>query len=124
VFVLDVTAVLSATPPLGRIGGGVGIVSLAIVFYVALTLALGTLFTRRGPVAGIGLGIVLAGVFLSDLLPPPVTQFTPWPLGDIAASVAVDAPLDATAVLPLVVTAVGSVALVAVAAVRFARADL
>lgn len=124
VFMLEVTAVLSSTPPVGRVGVGVGVVSLAVVFYVALTIALGTIFTRRGPVAGIGLGVVLAGVFLSGLIPAQLTRFTPWPLGDIAATVAVGAPLDATAALPLVVTAVGSVALVAVAVVRFGRADL
>jgi ABC-2 type transport system permease protein len=123
-FMFEVTAVLSSTPQAGRLGGGVGVVSLAIVFYVALTLALGTIFARRGPVAGIGIGVVLAGVFLSGLLPGPVMQCTPWPLGDIAATIAVGAPLDATAVLPLVVTAVGSVALVAAAVVRFGRADL
>jgi ABC-2 type transport system permease protein len=124
VFMVEAAVMLSVVPSPGRVIGGLGIVSLTVVFYVALTLALGAIFPRRGPVAGIGVGVVLAGVFLSGLVPHPVMLITPWPLGDIAATVAAGAPVDVDAFVPLLVTAVGSLVLTAVAIERFGHADL
>jgi ABC-2 type transport system permease protein len=124
VFMVEAAVMLSVVPSPGRVIGGLGVVSLVVVFYVALTLALDAVFPRRGPVAGIGVGVVPAGVFLSGLVPEPVILITPWPLGDVAATVAVGAPVDVDAFVPLLVTAVGSPVLMAVAIERFGHADL
>jgi hypothetical protein len=99
-------------------------VTLAVLAYVALTLALGTIFTRRGPVAGIGIGVVLAGVFLGGMLPQQVALVMPWRLGDIAATVSIGAPLETTSLVPVAATAVAAVVLTVVALRRFARVEL
>jgi ABC-2 type transport system permease protein len=124
VFTAEVSILLSQTPPRQPFMAGVGVVTLAVVFYLALTLALGTLFDGQGPVAGVGVVMVLAGVFFKGLLPPVIVYATPWLLGDIAGSIAVGDPLDPNWLVPLVTTALATVALTIVAVWRFGREEL
>ena len=51
-----------------------GLFSLYLLFYLALTLMLGTFFSARGPVLGIAIGVAIAsmrgiGGLLSDYAP-------------------------------------------------------
>jgi ABC-2 type transport system permease protein len=48
---------------------GVVVSSLGILFFVALTMMLGTFFNHRGPVIGITLGLVFGGAILISLVP-------------------------------------------------------
>jgi ABC-2 type transport system permease protein len=48
---------------------GVVICALGILFFVALTMMLGTFFNHRGPVIGITLGLVFGGSILISLVP-------------------------------------------------------
>lgn len=123
VFWVEVTVLLSATPAVGPFAIGVGIVTLGVAFYLALTLALGTLSTGRGPVAGIGIGVVLAGVFFKEMLPPVIVRAMPWLLGDIAGAVATGGPLVPGWPVPIITTAVAATGLVLVAVWRFGREE-
>jgi ABC-2 type transport system permease protein len=102
---------------------GVAVVALSVVFYVVLTIALGCMFKGRGPVAGIGIGLILVGQFFKESLPLSVVLVTPWLLGDVASSVALASPPDFNRMVPIIVTAVATVALTFVAVWRFGREE-
>jgi ABC-2 type transport system permease protein len=57
-----------APEPAGFLAG-VGIVVLHTLFYLALTLMLGTLFNTRGPIGGIAMGVLFAGFLLPNVMP-------------------------------------------------------
>ncbi len=100
---------------------GVAVVTLSMFFYVTLTVCLGTFFRGRGPIAGIGIAFILIGQLLNGFFPVWLILRTPWPLGDAAASFAVDVPPDWSRMTPIVTTAVASVVLCLVALRRFGR---
>lgn len=66
--------------------GGVGVIYLNMVFYLTLTLMLGTFFSQRGPVIGISLALAFGQQLLLGMLPIFV-EVLPWtlviPFGDI-----------------------------------------
>jgi ABC-2 type transport system permease protein len=109
---------------LGRFAAGVAVVALAVSFYVVLTLALGVLFTGRGPIAGIGVGLVLTGLFFRGMLPTALVVATPWPLGDVAASLALGTDLDFTWYVPVLINVATGAALLTIALWRFEREEL
>lgn len=123
VFAITVNAVLPRGVSPGAFGIGVAVVALALLFYLALTLALGTLFAGRGPVAGIGIALLLIGLFLKGMLPAVLVYATPWLLGDVAVSIALGQPLDPMWWVPVVATSIATVALVAVAVWRFGHEE-
>ncbi len=59
--------------------GGLGLVGLNLVFYLALTLMLGVLFSNRGPVIGIPLGLIFGYQIILGLA-PWLAQITPYGL--------------------------------------------
>jgi ABC-2 type transport system permease protein len=123
VFVIESAVLLSLPVSYGSFALGLGVLALAVFFYIALTLALGTLFASRGPVAGIGIALLLIGLFFNGMLPQPVVLVMPWLLGDIASAVALGSTLPSSWLVPVIATAVASVALVLVAVRRFAREE-
>lgn len=123
VFTVETSVLLSRMPAVGPLAAGESIAALAVLFYLALTLALGTMFNGRGPVAGIGIGLLLAGVFFKGMLPPAIVYATPWLLGDVAGALATGGPLQPHWYVPVVVTGVAAIALVLVALWRFAREE-
>lgn len=102
---------------------GVAVMMLAVTFYVVLTLALGTVFAGRGPVAGIGIGLVLIGLFFRGILPQALVLATPWPLGDVASSLALGTDLDFNWQIPVVVNAAVAAGLLMLALWRFRREE-
>ena len=66
---------------------GVGISALGILFFVALTMMLGTFFNHRGPVIGITLGLVFGGSILISLV-PEVAMVLPVKIDLVAYKVA------------------------------------
>ncbi len=66
---------------------GVGAMILHTLFYLTLTLALGTIFSSRAPILGLGLGSALGGALLGSLF-KPLLYVTPWMLPKVAALLA------------------------------------
>ncbi|MBZ0292132.1 MAG: ABC transporter permease [Anaerolineae bacterium] len=117
----------SGSPPaLMPFVSGMALLGLHMLFYLTLTLMLGTLFSDRGPVIGIPIGILFAAMFLMSYL-GDLALLTPWmiiPSGSfqgIAIEVMLGQPLYS--VVPLVATAVWSIVFVAVALWRFQREE-
>jgi ABC-2 type transport system permease protein len=123
IFVVQAQFLLPVPLDYGRFALAVGIVALSVLFYVVLTIALGCMFKGRGPVSGIGIGLVLVGQFFKGMLPLPLVMATPWLLGDVATSFALASPPDFNRMVPIIVTAAAAVALVYLGIWRFHREE-
>ena len=102
---------------------GLGIVALSHVFYVALTIMLGTIFQRRGPVSGVAFGVLIAGLILPNFAPKWLVAVTPWSLHAIAASFGTGGKIPPGVATPIIATVVITVICVAVALWRFEREE-
>jgi ABC-2 type transport system permease protein len=102
---------------------GVALAALGQLFYLALTLMLGTFFNSRGPIAAIGIGFMLAGSMLRELIPVQILVATPWPLPDVAAGLALGSSLPTVWPIPIVATSVWIVVMTGVALWRFEREE-
>ena len=109
-----------------------GLVSLNLLFYLALALMLATLFDTRGPVLGITLGMLLGYQLLAMV---PAVKYVPW-LGQVMpwgliSGFGGNAPLVAylitgqplPTVMPIVATAAWCVLFVLVGIWRFGREE-
>src|SRR5262245_3367522 len=59
-------------PDLASFLGGMGLMALHTLFYLALTLLLGTFYNTRGPIGGIAMGVLFAGFLPPNLVPQAV----------------------------------------------------
>ncbi len=104
-----------------------GLVTLFLVFFIALTLMLGTLFHSRGPVIGIPLGFLSASYL--TLAVPGLGEFMPASLVlnvrpgqlSLAEALALGQPLST--VTPIIGTAVLTIIFILVAVGRFQREE-
>jgi ABC-2 type transport system permease protein len=125
---LLISARLGSAPPLVPFASGIALLGLNLLFYLSLTLMLGTLFDGRGPVLAIPLGI-LFGAQIWMGLAPWLVQFMPWtiiiPAGQNTLALAMLAmqgqPLPTTT--PILATAIWIVIFVGVALWRFGREE-
>ena len=102
---------------------GVTLVALGQLFYLALTLMLGTFFSSRGPIAGIGIAFILTGLMLKGFIPFQVLIMTPWPLPDVASGLALGTELPSVWPVPIIATGFWIVIMSAVALWRFKREE-
>jgi ABC-2 type transport system permease protein len=102
---------------------GVGLMALSVLFYLMLTLMLGTVFNSRGPIIGIGIAIILAGIFFKGMFPPAVLVVTPWLLPDISAGLALGMPLPENWLVHVAITSGWILAFTAIALWRFSREE-
>lgn len=119
IFVLVTRLLVPAPFALFPFLTGVAVAALAQLFYLTLTLMLGTLFGNRGPVIGIGMAIILTGLLLKGFIPQPVMMVTPWALPDVSATLAMQLPLPDNWYLPVVATGGWVLLFTAVALWRF-----
>jgi ABC-2 type transport system permease protein len=77
VFYGLVTAVSTLPPPPLPFVGGLAILALGLLFYLALSLLLGTVFESRGPLAGTVFGFMVAGFMIANYAPWLTAAF-PW----------------------------------------------
>jgi ABC-2 type transport system permease protein len=110
------------TPGLVPMVAAMGLVVLHFAFYLALMLALGTVFTSRAPAAAIGIGLLLAGVILGRSI-PLLPYVLPWPLPALATGVLIGAAVPADWFIPVIATAVWTVIFLVVALWRFSREE-
>jgi ABC-2 type transport system permease protein len=99
------------------------IMVLNLQFYLALTLMLGTLFNGRGAVAGIGLGFMFLGSFLSTVLPSWLSSLFPWSLQNLAGAIASGKLLPAGWQVPVIATTLWIPILIGIALWRFRREE-
>jgi len=119
-----ITRLLVSEPlPLLPFLTGVAVAALSQLFYLMLTLMLGTFANSRGPITGIGVGLILAGLLLKGFIPQAIGMVTPWYLPDISAGLALQLPLPDIWLIPLVVTGCLIVVFTAVALWRFSREE-
>jgi ABC-2 type transport system permease protein len=102
--------------------GGLGLLALHTLFYVALTLLLGVLSDNRGVVLGVSLGILLGGTLLRSVW--PLSLILPWVLPDMAASVFLGNPLPVQMLIPIMMTFVWTVLFILIGVRRFNRQEL
>jgi ABC-2 type transport system permease protein len=105
-----------------------GVLFLSIFYFLSLTLMLGTFFDKRGPVIGIGLGLLLLQQYLVQLL-PSLGYVLPWNL-----LILIKEPVDAVvpnlllglhnySTIPIVAVAVQSILFLVIAVYRFNREE-
>jgi ABC-2 type transport system permease protein len=125
---LQITAATGIRFPIPAFIGGMGMVYLALLFYLALTIMLGTLFNSRGAVIGIPM-LLIFGYQLFLGIAPWLARFMPWALtistGETQESLAValvrgQALAD---LMPLYATAAWILVFVGVALWRFNREE-
>jgi ABC-2 type transport system permease protein len=102
---------------------GVGVMTVHTLFYLTLTLMLGTIFNSRGPILGIALGSVLGGGMIGGFIKPLLT-ITPWMLPKVATLTASGQtlPLEVS-IAPVTATFLWSVVFSAAALARFEKME-
>jgi ABC-2 type transport system permease protein len=124
VFVVVARLLLSNQPvALLPFLAGLGLMALALLFYLTLTLMLGTVFESRGPITATGIGILLGGIFLSGMLPEAVVAATPWLLPKLSSAVAMGMPLPGNWYVPVLASGAWTVLFTIVALWRFNREE-
>ena len=122
-FLISETVFFEGSIDLGAFSVGMAIAALGILFYVVLTLALGCIYKARGPIAGVGITLVLMGQFFKGILPLPLVLATPWLLGDTAASFPMHELPEFDRSIPVIVVVVEIIVLGLVAVWRFNREE-
>lgn len=123
IFIAETRLLLPLSLSLPSFLAGVGLMALGVLFYLALTLMLGTVFNSRGPVIGIGIAIILAGIFFKGMFPPAMLAVTPWLLPDIGAGMALGMQLPDNWVVHVAITSCWILVFTAVALWRFSREE-
>ena len=110
-------------PELGVFLAGLGIMVVHTLFYLALTLLLGTLFNTRGPISGIAMGLLFIGFLPPNLVPQALLLALPWTLKESAVGLVMGSALPAIWIIPVVATTLWIVVFLAVALWRFGREE-
>ncbi|GIV65089.1 MAG: hypothetical protein KatS3mg046_349 [Bellilinea sp.] len=101
-----------------------GIMTIHTLFYLALTLMLGTIFSTRGPVLGIGLASILGGNLLAGLF-KPLFYVTPWILPKTASLSASGLSLPPEmGIIPLTTTFIWILIFILLAIIKFENTEL
>lgn len=116
---------LKGVPLPGTFLTAVGLMALHTFFYLILTISCGVFLENRNLLLAITLGSALGGALLANLLAPFVI-WTPWPLAAIAAGLVAGASeaLPNLLYLPVVFTAVWSIAGILAAVIGFNQVEL
>jgi ABC-2 type transport system permease protein len=102
---------------------GLGVVMLALVFYVSLVILLGVLFESRGPVLAIAFGIMFGGRIIANYV-PQIAYVLPVSMDGVAVAVGQGVPLPAMLVSQVISAAVLSIVFILVALWRFKHIEL
>lgn len=114
---------IAAPFPLLPFISAVGIMALHTIFYLALTLMLGTIFINRIAILGIALGSVLGGGILGGLL-KPLLYVTPWMLPKAAWLTATSQTVPPEAgIAPVVATILWIVVFTFLALMKFEKME-
>ncbi|MGH3089533.1 MAG: hypothetical protein ACRDSJ_19770 [Rubrobacteraceae bacterium] len=123
VFYVLMTAVSTLPPPPLLFLGGFGILALGLLFYLSLSLFLGTVFESRGPLAGCVFGFMVAGFMVANYAPWLTAAF-PWLFFQSGYNLVADDFILPHGLVSIPATALWSVLFVFLALRRFERAEL
>jgi len=123
IFYFTIRQLVPMLLPLMPFVAGVALVILGQLFYLMLTLMLGTFYNSRGPIAGIGIAIIMIGLLLKGFIPFQLLIMTPWPLPDVSAGLVLGMPLPPVWPVPIIAVAGWVVGMTAVALWRFGREE-
>jgi ABC-2 type transport system permease protein len=123
VFYGLVTAVSTLPPPPLPFVGGLAILALGLLFYLALSLLLGTVFESRGPLAGTVFGFMVAGFMIANYAPWLTAAF-PWLFFQSGFNLVAQEQLPAYNLISIPATALWTGLFVLLALRRFERAEL
>jgi ABC-2 type transport system permease protein len=123
IFIVETRLVLQTPFPIVPFLANLAVLELSVLFYIALTLMAGTLFNSRGAIAGLGIGFLMGGFALKNLLPPIYLIATPWLLSDIGSALALGQSLPPYWFVPIIATSVEIVIMLTVALWRFQREE-
>ena len=123
IFIITIRQLIPVQLALMPFIAGVALAALGQLFYLTLTLMLGTFFSSRGPIAGIGIVFIMTGLLLNGFIPFQVLIVSPWPLPDVAAGLALGTELPSVWPVPIIAVAVWIVVMTAVALWRFEREE-
>ena len=123
VFYGLVTAVSTLPPPPLLFVGGLGIFALGLLFYLALSLLLGTAFESRGPLAGTVFGFMVAGFMIANYAPWLTAAF-PWLFFQSGFNLVAQERIPAHNLISIPATALWIGLFVLLALRRFERAEL
>lgn len=122
VFCAQTLIRVGGLPPLMPFAVGLAVLALHLLFYLTITLMLGTLLDTRGPIVGVGVGLIIAGQSLPHLIPRLGTVL-PWRLPWAAAGLVLGERVPMEAFIAMGATAAWAMLFVAVALWRFAREE-
>jgi ABC-2 type transport system permease protein len=124
VFYLSMYSITSDLLPPLLFLGGVGMMALSLLFYLALSLLLGTVFESRGPLAGIVFSFMVTGFALTHFnVPQSVTSIFPWLLFEFGRFLVAGDQLPVAALTSIAATAAWAASFVALALWRFERVE-
>jgi ABC-2 type transport system permease protein len=123
IFLLETRLVVPLPIDIVPFLAGLAVVALSLLFYLMLALMLGTIYDSRGAITGIGIGLLLAGLLISGMVPQVIQLATPWLLPDIAVGLALQQPLPDIWFVPLIANGLWIVVFTAVALWRFSREE-
>jgi ABC-2 type transport system permease protein len=109
--------------PLAPFLAGVGVILLALFYYVSLVILLGVLFESRGPVLGVAFGVLWGGMILKNFF-PQLAYVLPLGMDGIAFAVTQGMPLPAMFASELIAVGVSSIVFILVALRRFQHIEL
>ena len=123
VFYGLLTVVSTLPPPPLLFAGGLAILALGLLFYLALSLLLGTVFESRGPLAGTVFGFMVAGFMVANYAPWLTAAF-PWLFFQSGFNLVAQEPLPPYNLISIPATTLWTVLFVLLALRRFERAEL
>ncbi len=117
------TAVSTLPPPPLPFVGGLAILALGLLFYLALSLLLGTVFEGRGPLAGTVFGFMVAGFMIANYAPWLTAAF-PWLFFQSGFNLVAQQQIPPYNLISIPATALWTVLFVLLALRRFERTEL
>ena len=122
VFFLQTLLHSNLQPSPGPFLAGLALLVEQLLFYLALTIALGTFMRSRGAVSGTAIGVLFGGLIMPAFF-PWLIEFTPFGLTAAAAQAARARPLPPELWQPVLVTALWTLLFVLAALWRFDREE-
>jgi ABC-2 type transport system permease protein len=114
---------MGAPFPLTPFLSAVGIMTAHTLFYLTLTLMLGTIFNNRSPILGFALASVLGGGMLGGFI-KPLFYVTPWVLPKVAWLTSTGQAIPAELrIAPLVATCLWCMVFIFVALAKFEKME-